>query len=531
MSSVIKIVKRKEREEANASPAAGDSAPAQSGTSAMVRTVKGWVAATRDRLRAEADYAAGLRRAQEYRKEAHGQHLFTNEIAAAKLCRTILLAAGLIFLFAQGTVRAQGTAPASDESLTLDQAIALALRNNRAMKIAQLAVERTDEDISVAKTYRLPALHAFTLVSGNLARNELQVQNPAASFFPGVGSFITLNVERKPTAIFAVSAIEPLSQQYRIGLRIKMEKLSREMAQAKLIEQQNETIDQVKKVYYSILQTQSALDSVQEAVKSYEELDKVTGDYVVQMVALKADQLVVQTRLARVKYETLELSNRLATQKEQFNSLLGRDVGTVFEVTGITELVQFETDLTAARKIALERRPELKQARLAVELATLDRRVKKSEYIPDVSLGFTYLTPRNFDAAVPKNFANVGVAVSWEFFDWGRKKSQLAEKQLAIEQAQNGLKEAQDQVLIDVGDKLRKLQLSGQALCVAKMAKESARENLRVSTGQYRFQTVLLSDVLKSQAALAEASHEYQQALLAFWTAKAEFEKALGEDK
>jgi outer membrane protein len=40
-----------------------------------------------------------------------------------------------------------------------------------------------------------------------------------------------------------------------------------------------------------------------------------------------------------------------------------------------------------------------------------------------------------------------------------------------------------------------------------------------------------LSDVLQSQASLAEATHECQRALLAFWTAKAEFEKALGEEK
>ncbi len=52
-----------------------------------------------------------------------------------------------------------------------------------------------------------------------------------------------------------------------------------------------------------------------------------------------------------------------------------------------------------------------------------------------------------------------------------------------------------------------------------------------MSTGRYKFQEVLLSDVLQSQAFLAEANHEYQQALLVFWTAKAEFEKALGEDK
>jgi outer membrane protein len=36
---------------------------------------------------------------------------------------------------------------------------------------------------------------------------------------------------------------------------------------------------------------------------------------------------------------------------------------------------------------------------------------------------------------------------------------------------------------------------------------------------------------LQSQAALAEANRQYQQALLGYWTAKAEFEKSLGEEK
>jgi outer membrane protein TolC len=374
-------------------------------------------------------------------------------------------------------------------------------------------------------------LHAYALVSKNLASNELAVPNPASNLFPGLGPFFILNDSSQTRAIFAASVIEPLTQQYRIGLNIKLQKVSLELARAKLRQQQHETIDQVKKAYYAILQTRSGLSSVDEALKSYRELDKVTGDYVVQQVALKADHLTVQTKLAKVEYEQLELSNQLATQKEQLNSLLGRAVDTAFEVAGVPEFTSFENDLVTARKTALERRPELQQARLAIEQATLDRRIKKSEYIPDVSAGFVYLTPRNYPPVIPKNFADVGVVVSWEFFDWGRKKHQLTEKEKAVEQAKNGLKETEDQVLIDVGDKLRKLQQSGQALRVAKLAENSAKENLRVSTGRYKFQAVMLSDVLQSQASLAEASHEYQQALLGFWTAKAEFEKALGEEK
>jgi len=41
----------------------------------------------------------------------------------------------------------------------------------------------------------------------------------------------------------------------------------------------------------------------------------------------------------------------------------------------------------------------------------------------------------------------------------------------------------------------------------------------------------LFSDVLQTQATLADADYEYQKALLTFWTARAEYEKSIGLDK
>src|SRR5262249_13109168 len=132
---------------------------------------------------------------------------------------------------------------------------------------------------------------------------------------------------------------------------------------------------------------------------------------------------------------------------------------------------------------------------------------------------------------VPRDIASVGVAASWEPFDWGRKKRQLAEKGKTLEQAENAAREIEDQILIDVSDKFRRLQQTGLALRVAKAGCETAREKVRIMTANYKVSAVLLSDVLQSKASASEADHLYQQALLSFWTAKAEYEKALGEDK
>ena len=85
----------------------------------------------------------------------------------------------LLLLFLRASLQAQQSAPPYAESLTLDQAIALALRDNHAMKIARLEVDKADENISAAKTFRLPSLHAYTLFSGNLADNKLAVPNPS----------------------------------------------------------------------------------------------------------------------------------------------------------------------------------------------------------------------------------------------------------------------------------------------------------------------------------------------------------------
>ena len=87
--------------------------------------------------------------------------------------------------------------------------------------------------------------------------------------------------------------------------------------------------------------------------------------------------------------------------------------------------------------------------------------------------------------------------------------------------------------MIEVGRKMRDLQQAGQALRVAKLKQETARENMRVSTNKYKLEAALISDVLQTQATLADADYQYQQALMAFWTAKAkaEYEKAIGADK
>jgi outer membrane protein TolC len=420
------------------------------------------------------------------------------------------------------------SSPALDQTLTLDQAITLAMGENHLIREAEIEVSKAGDVLAAARTSRLPSMEVFSIAGEQLVK-PVAVPNPLSSIFPGIGSFFSIGVPRRPTNIFAGLILQPLTQQYRLGLNIEQAKLARESDREQLRLVKQSTIDRVKQTYYGILQTQSALESVQAAIASYRELKRVTADQVTQQVSLKSASLDIETRLAKTEYEALTLSDELATQKEQLNNLLGRDVRTEFRLNPAPNVAGFPADLESARNRALEQRPEIREARLKIKQAEVDRRIKKSEYIPDVSAGFIYMNFQNF-VLLNRNLASPGLALKWEVFDWGRKRDQLAEKDKSIEQAKVSLREVESRILIDIGDKFRKLQQTRQAFVVARLAEETARENLRVNTNKYRFTEALMSDVLESQATLAEASDQFQRALLGYWTAQAEFEKALGEE-
>jgi outer membrane protein len=291
------------------------------------------------------------------------------------------------------------------EVLTLEQAITLALRENHLAKNAELGVGKAGDELAAIRASRLPSMHLFTLTSQQFVKHDINVDNPLSSLLPGVGPFFSISAPRKLTTIFAGQILQPLSQQYRIGLNIEQGKLARDVDQEKLRQVQHSIVDEVKQTYYGILQTQSALESVVEAIRLYRELDRVTTDYVAQQVSLRSDSLEVKTRLAKAEYEALNLTNKLATEKEQLNNLLGRDVRAEFKVAAIADINGFADDLAGLRSRALEKRPEVRQAKLKLKQAELDRRIKKSEYIPDVSVGFTYVTlgtsARSFQTNLP----------------------------------------------------------------------------------------------------------------------------------
>lgn len=438
----------------------------------------------------------------------------------------------LLFLLLATLALGQEAQPTSDV-LTLDQAVSTALAHNRQLRIAALEIEKAALDVDIAKTKRLPQLSTDLYGSGLLAPISFQIDAGAFGTYPATGPIP--NEKTKITTertfnLFAVAQVkQPISQLHRINLGINASKLAVEIDKEDLRAHRIDVANKVRATYYEILRLQSAARASGAAIQAYKELDRLVASYAVEQTVLRSDVLDVKSRLLSEQQKELTIRHSLQAQKEQMNLLLGRDPEIDFSVESAAKAEFAETDLAVARAKALDQRPELRQATLTIQRAQYDYRSKKSEYIPDVSGFVSYISPFNI-SFVPKNIATAGIQLSWEIFDWGRKRRELQQRQLTVEQSKQKADETRSSILIDVGIKARQLDETRIQLQVAELSQETSQEKVRVITAKFGEKAALLRDVLEEQTRLAEVTHQYQEALLSFWNAKAEFAKVIGEE-
>lgn len=416
--------------------------------------------------------------------------------------------------------------------LTLDQAVEFAIANNRNLKVAGLDVDKSKWQIASAKTERLPTTKTYLFASGNLTSPAFTF--PVATFgfingvpVPPVNTHISLSSGVTGNAYVQVA--QPVSQLYKIHLFIREQQLSSDLSSQQFRAKKQSVVADVKQAYYAVLQSQSSLDVAQASVKQYEETDRLVGQYLAQEAVLKSESLDVKAKLGQSRYQVIQLNDTLETQKEHLNDLLGRDIATDFRTEQVPALSWTELDLKAAQQTALEQRPEIQQAEINIKRADYDRKLAQAQYIPDVGAALHYLTPINTEI-LPQNILSAGVELSWDPWDWGKRKDEIKQKKITVDQAQYQLKDAQSKVLLDVNNRFRKLNESRVLLQVAQAARDAANEKLKEVSDKFKQQAVLLRDVLQQQTAVASADHDYEEAVLSFWSAKADFEKALGEE-
>jgi outer membrane protein len=400
------------------------------------------------------------------------------------------------------------TLSVSAEQLTLDQAVGAALEHNAGVRNARLEVEKAQTRVAAAKTRRLPSFE-LSMIGGEVLSNiSIQIEETGQSIDLG-RSFNTIGIAR---------ITQPLTHLHTIGLGIKLTEAAmaadRERERAARVAVARE----VKSAYFAVLSARGYAEAMRESVTAWEEVEREMNVRVSQKAALEADRLDASARLASTKLAALSANNALATANDRLSYLVGREV----DVVDVATLVALPTGTVAGR-------PDVKEAELLVAQARLDWKRKHAERIPEIALMVSSVAPIANDR-LPSNMTSAGISMSYEPFTWGRRGAELRERRHAIEQAENALRDKQAAASIEIAARLRKVEESAAQIAVRRLEAEAARERLRVTKTRFQQQAARLDEMFHANATLAQTAAHEQEALSAYWTARADYEKAIGQE-
>jgi outer membrane protein TolC len=421
------------------------------------------------------------------------------------------------------------------QTITVSDAVRTAQNHDRSIHVAELERNKALREIDIAKTRRLPVFSITALGSQPLNQLGITLERGSLGVYPHDGPIpgetTTLQSPLRFGFIGYASVAQPLTQQYKIGLGIELAKIGVDATAEQIRAKRQGIANDVRRLYYGIAQAESGKATLRATVDFLRQLDRETGEQVVQRVVLQADLLNVKAQLVQAEYELLKLDDPIQSQKEQLNRLMGRPIDAPLEIDVSSVIANEPVSLPDASAEALKFRPEIRLARVQQRKSQLERRLASAERIPDVSLSWFGLRTVNFSSVFPSAVSSVGIQASWDVFDWGRKHKEVQSKQDAEAQAALELEDMEARVIADVAHQYRRIIEARKAVVLAQAFQASNAEALRVTRNRYLQREAVLSDVSRLQASLADANHRYTQALMDLATTQADFEKAIGRDQ
>ena len=443
--------------------------------------------------------------------------------------RTTLCSCLLGVLVARASAGAQNREPLP---LTLAQAIALALKQNREVKLAEFSVIEAEHKKEIARSAYYPHISndsKFTYIT-QLAG----VQIPAGAFgnHPDTGLIPGQNLLLDQGSVISYTSgtglAQPVSQMFKIRESNRAAAADFHGARAQASLAQNQIALKVRQLYYGILIAQMKEQAAQEEVaasqvKVAETLGDVERGRALEVAAL-------ESRASALEAQQTALVERLRARdlRLELDDLLGLPLDTMLQLDAD---VQPATALLPSREecvqIAQKTSPEIQAARQSVDKAKAGVAAAKEEYIPDV----TALARYSYQSGIPflvHNFGTFGVSFTYDLFDGGKRVAQVKDARTMLSEAELNLTRIEEEVSVQVETAYDKVEQMENLVGVAEQVLQTRAEAARVADRRFEQAAALASARAEAHAKATSAQASSLEAALGLSFAQGELRKSMG---
>lgn len=498
-----------------------------------------------------------------------------------------------------GTADARQDSPGGVVTITLDEAVQIALVNNNALRNLRLDAKNARAQVQEGWSELFPQIALSSSFTRNVRQANPFSGSSAGSLFQSFG-FIDWLAYNEQARTDGNDATQPISvneffarqqagldaagiatsssdnpfgvpTQYANSISVTQKILdgravlgaagaSRwlEPFNRMAVDRQEQVLtDQVRRAFYGALLASEQTRVVGQSVTRAEATLSEVGRQVAEGVAPKFQRLSAEVELANLETQFLQAQTSASASIDNLKLLLGIPATQQVRLRGALEAERDAGALLVSKEDAvehaLERRPDLQQARIGIELERVQLRVARSEYLPILdaflNLGYVGNIPDNrvrvsSDPNDPFSFSreeigyfsdnywdtnvNVGFRLSWTLFNGLGSQRRVQQRKIALDRAQGDHEFLQQSVALEVDQALRDLRTARQRMDTQVRNVDRAELNYTFVEARLREGVATPLEVREASNQLDQTRLNYLQAVHDYLVAQSAFDTAVG---
>jgi outer membrane protein TolC len=381
-----------------------------------------------------------------------------------------------------------------NKSLTLQQAIDIAFRNNRELQAARLNIDKSKTGINEAQ--------AAQAVQVGLTST---LQNQGSPLIIGTQSQFdsnnSTNIQGGLQATYNIlSAGRNQSSVRAAQEQVNFDKLD-------LIRVEQKVRGDVITAYYDLQAADSSVIINQAAVAdatrslSDAQLQEKAG------IGTKFDILRAQVQLATANQDLTNAQGQQQTARKKIAQLLSVDNNTEFKAADtVRELGAWGYSLEDSVVLAYKNRPEVKQQLARRTISQQQQIVAAAADSAQVDLFANYTLGKSLTTSTSaQDNYSIGAQLRWNFFDGGFARAGSNRERINQEIFENQFTTTRNQVRFEVEQAYYSLGSNQKNIATSTQALQQAEESLKLARLRFQAGVGTQTDVIQAQTALARA--------------------------
>jgi outer membrane protein len=417
---------------------------------------------------------------------------------------------------------ASGLKAQSADTLTLSQAVMMAIKHSPSLEAGMAAIDQAKAQLNETESYALPQF------AGDATYTRIDPVVTIPISLPGFSeTFVTeannnynanFNLQQALWAFGRYDAAESVAES---GIKSAQDNLDAYKAQAAYGTTQ---------IYYSILTTDEGIRVEQDQV-SVLQSDLADADQrVKQGTATSLDTLNIVARISQTQSEIADLQASRRKQVAGLRRILGMAPGAPVNVTRPAQSAQLPEDVNMLDSIADKQRPEIVMAKDAENTALLQIDNAKHNNDPLLSANITGGYKNGYLPDLNQEKLNWIGTIEFHvpILDGGRTHAQEDEATAQYREAQAHTEDTKLGVENDVEQALADLQSSRARLKLTGVQIEQAQQAYDIAQVRYKNGAATNLDVLTAQSALEQAKLQQAQLMFSLELSQYNLNKAIG---